>query len=303
MWRVHDEGTFTLCEEFLEGPVWVRDGGYLLFSDPNANNIYRWTRDGAISIYRTKSGYAGLDIGEYHQPGSNGLAIDREGRISFDQHDDRRVIRVERTGAVTVLADRFEGKRLNSPNDLVYRSDGSLYVTDPPFGLPKVFDDSAKDTPWSGVYLVRDGKVTLLTKELSGPNGLAFSPDERFFYVDTWDPKHKVIMRYEVAADGTLRNRKVFYDITRTEPGDDAWDGIKVDQMGNVYAAGPRGIYVLNPDGKLLGLITPPEHVANFAWGDDDGRALYITASTGLYRIRLSVSGTGAFAPVEWARK
>ncbi len=289
--------------EFLEGPVWVRDGGYLLFSDPNTNTIYRWSPDGQVSVYRTKSGYSGVDIGDYHQPGSNGLTLDREGRLVIDQHGNRRVIRVERTGAVTVLADRFEGKRLNSPNDLVYRSDGGLYVTDPPFGLPKVFADPGKETPWSGVYLVRDGRVTLLTKELSGPNGIAFSPDEQTLYVDNWDPQHKVIMRYDVQADGTIANGRVFFDITRTVPGDDAWDGIKVDRDGNVYAAGPEGIYVLSPAGKHLGTITPPEHVANFAWGDDDLQTLYITASTGLYRLRMGRPGAVAFAPAEAATR
>jgi gluconolactonase len=288
---------------FLEGPVWVRDGGYLLFSDPNANAIYRWTPDGEVSVYRTKSGYAGQDIWRYHQPGSNGLALDREGRVTIDQHGNRRVIQVGPRGNIFVLADRYQGKRLNSPNDLVYRSDGSLYITDPPFGLPGVFSDSAKDLPFSGVYLLKDSTLTLLTSELSGPNGIAFSPDEKTLYVDNWDPKRKVIIQYDVNPDGTVRNGRVFYDITRTEPGDEAWDGIKVDRMGNVYAAGPRGIYVLSPEGKLLGLITPPEHVANFAWGDADLRTLYITASTGLYRIRLDVPGTVAFAPMEAASR
>ncbi|HEU5155062.1 MAG TPA: SMP-30/gluconolactonase/LRE family protein [Gemmatimonadales bacterium] len=288
--------------QFVEGPVWVRDGGYLLFSDPNANTIYRWSPDGQVSVYRTKSGYAGVDIGEYHQPGSNGLTLDREGRLVIDQHGSRRVIRVERTGAVTVLADRYEGRRLNSPNDLVFRSDGSLYFTDPPFGLPRVFDDPKKETPWSGVYRLKDGKLTLLTKELSGPNGIAFSPDEKYLYVDNWDPKRKVIMRYEVSADGSISNGRVFYDITRTVPGDDAWDGLKVDQRGNLYAAGPAGVYVLSPEGKLLGTIGLPEHVANFNWGDEDGRSLYITASTGLYRIRLSIPGAGAWTDVASSR-
>ncbi len=289
--------------QFLEGPVWVREGGYLLFSDPNANNIYRWTPNGEVSIYRTKSGYAGVNIGEYHQPGSNGLAMDGEGRVTIDQHGNRRVIRVERTGAITVLADRYEGKRLNSPNDLVYKSDGSVYFTDPPFGLPKVFGDPSKETPFSGVYRVKDGNVTLLTKELSGPNGLAFSPDEKTFYVDNWDPSRKVIMRYDVNADGTLSDGRVFFDITKTEPGDDCWDGIKVDQQGNLYAAGPKGIYILNVEGKLLGTISAPEHIANFAWGDEDSRALYITASTGLYRLRLNIPGAGAFPPMQAASR
>ncbi|MBP6668788.1 MAG: SMP-30/gluconolactonase/LRE family protein [Gemmatimonadales bacterium] len=282
--------------EFVEGPVWVAEGGYLLFSDPNTNTIYRWSPDGQVSVYRTKSGYAGVDIGRYHQPGSNGLTLDREGRLLINQHGHRRVLRVERTGALTVLADRFEGRRLNSPNDLVYRSDGSLYFTDPPFGLPRVFDDPAKETPWSGVYRLKDGRLTLLTRELRGPNGLAFSPDERTLYVDNWDPARKVIMRYDVREDGTVANGRVFFDITRTVPGDDAWDGLKVDARGNLYAAGPEGIYILAPDGRHFGTVTLPEHVANFAWGDADLRTLYITASTGLYRLRVELPGTVPFA-------
>jgi gluconolactonase len=287
--------------EFLEGPVWVPQGGYLLFSDPNANTIYRWSPDGQVTVYRTKSGYAGVDIGEYHQPGSNGLTLDREGRLVINQHGNRRVIRVEPTGAVTVLADRYDGRRLNSPNDLVFRSDGSLYFTDPPFGLPRGFDDSRKETPWSGVYRVTDGRLTLLTKELTGPNGIVFSPDEKYLYVDNWDPGRKVIMRYEVSPDGSIFNGRVFYDITATVPGDEAWDGLKVDQRGNLYAAGPAGIYILSPEARLLGTIHLPEHVANFNWGDQDGRALYITASTGLYRIRLRVPGAGAWTSLATA--
>ncbi len=288
---------------FTEGPVWVPEGGYLLFSDPNANAIYRWTRDGEVSIYRTKSGYAGEDIGRYRQPGSNGLALDREGRVTIDQHGNRRVVRVERTGAVTVLADRYQGGRLNSPNDLVYASDGRLYLTDPPFGLPQVFDDPAKEQPGSGVYLLRDGTLSLVASDLRGPNGIALSPDERTLYVGNWDPAHKVIMAYDVRPDGTLHKGRVFFDITRSEPGDDCWDGVKVDRDGNVYAAGPSGIYVLSPAGKHLGTITPPEHVANMAWGDPDYRTLYITASTGLYRIRLGVTGYVAFGPHETATR
>ena len=158
--------------QFTEGPVWHPDG-YLLFSDPNANTIYRWSREGAVSVYRSKSGYSGFDIGAYRQPGSNGLTLDRNGLLTINEHGNRRVTRLERPGNITVLADRYEGKRLNSPNDLVYRADGSLYFTDPPFGLPKAFDDPKKELPFSGVYLLRDGKLTLLTTELSGPNGIA----------------------------------------------------------------------------------------------------------------------------------
>lgn len=279
--------------DFTEGPVWDAEGGYLLFSDPNTNTIYRWSPDGQVTIYRTKSGYAGVDIGEYRQPGSNGLALDRDGRVTINQHGNRRVIRVERTGAVTVLADRYQGMRLNSPNDLVYAANGDLYFTDPPFGLPQVFGDPGKETPWSGVYRLRNSELTLLTTELTGPNGIALSPDGKTAYVGNWDPKRKVIMAYDVLSDGTFANRRVFYDITRSTPGEDCWDGIKVDVAGNVYAAGPKGVYVLSPAGKLLGLITPPEHVANMAWGGDDNRTLFLTASTGLYRVRMNVQGAG----------
>jgi gluconolactonase len=279
--------------EFVEGPAWIDDGGYLLFSDPNANAIYRWTPDGQVSVWRTKSGYAGPDLTDYHQPGSNGLAIDGQGRVTIDQHGNRRVVRIERNGVVTVLADRYRGRRLNSPNDLVYRSDGALYFTDPPFGLPKVFDDPAKELPFSGVYRVQDGELTLLTRDLTGPNGIAFSPDEQVLYVSNWDPDRKVIMRYDVRPDGLIENGRVFFDITRSVPGEDAWDGLKVDRDGNLFAAGPEGIYVLSPSGAHLGTIAVPEHVANFAWGDLDRRTLYITASTGLYRTRLLVPGAG----------
>ena len=191
---------------FTEGPVWVSRSaeaeGYLLFSDPNNNLIYRWTQDGQLSIYMIKSGYRGMDIGEYGQPGSNGLTLDKQGRLTINQHGNRRVVRMEKNGQLTVLADRYEGRRLNSPNDLVYKSDGALFFTDPPFGLPKFFDDPRKELPYSGVFRVSpDGKqVKLLTTDLTGPNGLAFSPDEKYLYVDDWDDKKKIVMRYEVNA-------------------------------------------------------------------------------------------------------
>jgi gluconolactonase len=275
---------------FTEGPIWHPDG-YLLFSDPNANSIYRWTPDGAVSVFRTKSGYAGVDIGEFGQPGSNGLTLDADGHLTIDEHGRRRVVRLEKNGTITVLADRYDGKRLNSPNDLVYKSDGSLYFTDPPFGLPKAFDDPRKELPFSGVYRLANGKLQLLTKELTGPNGLAFSPDERFLYVDNWDVKRKVIMRYPVMSDGSLGAGVVFVDATSSDPGEQAWDGLKVDRDGNVYAAGPGGVWIISPEGKHLGTIKATETPANVAWGDEDGRTLYMTARTGIYRVRLNIPG------------
>ena len=275
--------------QFTEGPVWHPDG-YLLFSDPNANTVYRWSREGSISVYRSKSGYAGVDVGIYRQPGSNGLTLDRDGLLTIAEHGNRRVARLERPGNLTVLADRYEGRRLNSPNDLVYKSDGALYFTDPPFGLPQAFEDPRKELPFSGVYMLRDGRLTLLTKELTGPNGIAFSPDEKYLYVGNWNLARKVLMRYEVNPDGTIARGTVFHDFT-SEPEQVALDGIKVDQQGNVYVSAPRGVWILSSEGTPLGRIEPPEHNANFAWGDDDGRTLYLTASTGLYRIRLNIPG------------
>ncbi len=277
--------------QFTEGPVWVRDGGYLLFSDPNANTIYKYTSQGQLSVFRERSGYEGADIAEYGQPGSNGLTLDPQGRLTIDQHGNRRLVRLEQDGRLTVLADRFEGKRLNSPNDLVYRSDGALFFTDPPFGLPRFFEDRRKELPWSGVYSLVAGKLRLATRELTGPNGIAFSPDEKYLYVGDWDEKKKVVMRYEAMPDGTLRNGQVFFDMTST-PGEDAIDGIKVDQRGNLYVSGPGGLWILSPSGRHLGTILAPRHPHNFAWGDADGRTLYLCARSALYRIKLGIPGT-----------
>ena len=283
---------YKLAEDFkfTEGPIWIPDGKYLLFSDPNNNTIYKYTSDGKLSVFREKSGYEGADIAEYTQPGSNALTLDRQGRLTINQHGNRRVIRLEKDGQITVLADRYQGKRLNSPNDLVYRSDGTLFFTDPPFGLPKFFDDPRKELPYSGVFSLHQGELKLVSKDLSGPNGLAFSPDEKYLYVDNWDLKKEVIMRYQVHPDGTLSDGQVFFDATG-EPGEDAWDGMKVDQHGNLYLSGPRGIWVISPEGQHLGTIIAPMHPHNMTWGDDDGRTLYLCARTGLYRMRLNIPG------------
>ena len=267
--------------EFTEGPLWSPDGS-LLFSSPNTNVIYRLEPDlGAVSVFRPKSGYAGIDIGRYHQPGSNGLAFSPDGRLTICQHGNRRVLQVNPHGDTTVLADRFQGRRLNSPNDLVFASDGTLYFTDPPFGLPGGADDAARELPFSGVFAVRDGAVTLVTDELAGPNGVALSPDERFLYVGNWDPERKVVMRYDLATGAG----EVLHDMTDA-PGEDAIDGIKVDPDGNLYVCGPGGLWVLTPDGDALGVLGLPEDPHNLAWGDADGGALYITALTSIYRLR-----------------
>jgi gluconolactonase len=274
---------------FTEGPVWSADGS-LLFSSPNTNSIYRWHPSGRVSVFRSKSGYTGTDIGRYSQPGSNGLTFDPQGRLTICQHGNRRVIRVEPHGNVTVLADQYDGGRLNSPNDLVYRSDGTLFFTDPPFGLPGVFGDPDKELAFSGVFAVRDGQVTLVTDELEGPNGLAFSPDERYLYVGNWDPERKVVMRYELDTDEKPIASQVLFDMTDAD-GEDAIDGLKVDRVGNVYACGPGGIWIISPAGQHLGTVRLPEPPHNLAWGDDDGRTLYVTALTSVYRIRLQIPG------------
>ena len=277
---------------FAEGPVWSPEG-FLLFSDPNENRIYRWSPDGQVSVYRVNSGYTGMDIAEYGQPGSNGLGIDREGRLTILEHGNRRVTRLEKNGTLTVLADRYEGRRLNSPNDLVYKSDGALYFTDPPFGLPKAFDDPRKELPYSGVFRLADGELTLIARDLTGPNGIAFSPDEQYLYVTNWDVAHKVVMRYEVATDGSLANGRVFFDMTGAA-GEEALDGLEVDRVGNLFVSGPGGVWVLSADGRHLGTIRAPELPANMAWGDADGRTLYFTARTGIYRMRVTTGNIEA---------
>lgn len=300
--------------KFTEGPIWInKNGGYLLFSDPNANTIYKYSpngnAEGRLEVFRTPSGYTGADIAEYGQPGSNGLTIDPQGRLTINQHGNHRVVRDETDRTQTVLADSYKGKRLNSPNDLVYRSDGTLFFTDPPFGFPKAFDDSHKELPFSGVFSIYKGKLQLISKDFSGPNGIALSPDEKYLYVGNWPrsltgqhvrsgddvvseigEKRKAIMRYEVQADGTLRNGTLFFDFT-SAPGEDGLDGIKVDQKGNLYVSAPGGLWVISAEGKLLGTIIAPRHAHNMAWGDADGKTLYLCARSGLYRIRLNIAG------------
>jgi len=290
---------FKLAEGFIftEGPVWVPEGnGHLLFSDPNANTIYRYVLPvapgiaGALDVFRTPSGYSGADVAEYGQPGSNGLTLDARGRLTINEHGNHRIVRVEADGRETILASSYEGKRLNSPNDLVYRSDGALYFTDPPFGLPKFFDDPRRELDFSGVYLLKDDRLTLLTSELTGPNGIALSPDERTLYIGNWDEQRKVVLRLALRPNGTTGPSEVFFDLTSV-PGPEAIDGIKVDVEGRVYIAGPGGIYVVARDGRLLGTIVLPAPAHNFAFGGADGKSLYVTAEGNLYRVPLRVAG------------
>ena len=282
---------FKLAEgfQFTEGPIWMKNGDFL-FSDPNANMIYKYSAGGKLSVFKKNSGYSGKDVAEYFQPGSNGLTLDPQGRLTINEHGNHRFTRVEKDGRLTVLADRFEGKRLNSPNDLVYRSDGTLFFTDPPFGLPKFYDDARKELPYSGVFALYKGQLKLVTTDLKGPNGIAFSPDEKYLYVGNWDPEKKIVMRYDVEAEGNLSNGKVFFDMTKA-PGEDAIDGIKIDQQGNLYVSGPGGLWIISPSGKHLGTIIAPKHPHNIAWGGNDGKTLYMTAQGTLYRMPLKIPG------------
>ena len=221
--------------------------------------------------------------------GSNGMALDAEGRLTICEPGNRRVTRLESDGRLTVLADRYEGRRLNSPNDLVYKSDGSLYFTDPPHGLIGEDQNPEKELDFNGVFRVVGSELRLLSKEMTRPNGIAFSPDEKFLYVANADWKRKIWMRYDVGADGSISNGTVFLDLTR-EPGQPP-DGMKVDREGNLYCTGPRGIWIVAPSGKILGIIHTRIEPSNCAWGDADRRTLYITGQSEIYRIHLSIPG------------
>jgi len=293
------------CCKWLEGPVWTHQG-YLLFADIPGNRILKWTPEGGISVFLQPSGYLGKETFAGPESGSNGMTLDRRGRLTVAGHARRNVYRLETmsgSAQITVLADRYQGKKLNSPNDLVYRSDGSLYFTDPPYGLPTQGDsDPQKELRFNGVFRIRDafshkagappdpGKLELIIKDLTRPNGIAFSPDEKVLYIAVSDPDHKVWMRYDVRSDGTVTNGRVFYDAT-SAPGDGGPDGIKVDEKGNLYGSGPGGVWVFSPDGKHLGTFKIPERVANLNWGGADARMLYITASSSLYGVQLKIPG------------
>jgi gluconolactonase len=277
---------------FTEGPLWRADGA-LWFSDVTGNVVRQWSPGGTVVEVLRPGGYDKDDAPAGSYIGPNGMCADKDGAVLLCQHGNRRIVRIDKDRRVTTLVDRYQGKRLNSPNDLVYRSDGSLYFTDPPYGLLKQDEDPAKELEFNGVYRLAGGELQLLVRDLSRPNGIAFSPDEKVLYVANSDPARKLWMRYDVAPDGSVSNGRVFFDVT-AETADGLPDGMKVDTQGNLYATGPGGVWIFNPEGKHLGTLQPPETPANCAWGDD-GASLYITANTGLYRIKLATSGKAAY--------
>jgi len=261
----------------LEGPVWDRQRGYLLFSDMAAKAINKWDPvSGKVSRF--------LD-----QSGSNGVTIDAQGRVVYTSRlADRQILRLEADGTRTPLASKYEGKRLNGPNDLVYKSDGALFFTDntgPPPPLTLADKDPSLEIPFNGVYVLKDGRLHVLEKSLPRPNGIALSPDEKYLYVD--DTLTKVIMRYEIQPDDTVVKGRIWVQIPSDMP--HLPDGMKVDEKGNVYGMGPGGVWIRSADGKLLGMILPPSLPTNLAFGDPDGKSLFMTTASGLYRVRLKV--------------
>lgn len=273
---------------FTEGPIWF-EAGHLLFSDIPRNEMHKWT-PGGVTLFRKPSGYEKNDAPAGAFIGSNGMTRDHQGRLIVCEHGNHRVTRTEPDGSITVLADQYEGKRLNSPNDIMQKSNGDFYFTDPPYGLVGQDEDPKKELDYNGVFRLSNGKLTLLYKGIARPNGLAFTPDEKFMYLNNSEPHRKICLRFEVRSDGTLANETVFFDMTKDQS-DGVPDGMKVDVLGNVYSTGPSGVWIFTSEGKHLGTIKPPEVPANLHWGDPDAKTLYITARTGLYRIRLKVAG------------
>lgn len=281
--------------DWTEGPLWVPDdrGGKLLFSDIPKNSIYEWRLGKGVQLFMKPSGFTG--VGDYGaEPGSNGLLLDAKGRLVCCEHGDRRVSVLTENGGKRTLADNYQGKRFNSPNDGVLKSNGDIYFTDPPYGLPDHENDARRELEWFGVYRVTPaGEVTLLTKEMTRPNGIGFSPDEKTLYVAQSDSAAAIWKSFPVKEDGTLGPGKLFYDATKEMgklPG--APDGLEVDAQGNLFATGPGGVYVFTPKGELLGRLSTGERTANVAWGDD-GSTLYMTADMYICRIRTGTKGKG----------
>lgn len=259
--------------QFTEGPLWFAEERYLIFSDIPANKIYKLTPEGQATIFREPSN------------NSNGLTRDRQGRLIACEHLSRRVTLTEKEGAIAVLADTFQGKKLNSPNDVVVKSDGSIYFSDPPYGI----EPEQQEQPCQGVYRIPPDRaeIVLVADDFLTPNGLAFSPDEKTLYVD--DSERKIIRAFDVRADGTLCNSRIFHDMKTSKPG--LPDGMKVDVEGHIYCTGGGGIWVFDSRGDRLGTIVTPEVPANCAWGDDDWQSLYITAQTSVYKVRTNIPG------------
>lgn len=282
--------------KWAEGPVWVPAQKALLFTDIPNNRVMKWSAQGGLSEYLKPSGFTGSAKFDGREPGANGLALDKAGRLILCQHGDRCVARLNEDKSFTRLAEKHDGKRFNSPNDLVYHPNGDLYFTDPPYGLPKGMDDPAKEIPYQGVYRLKpDGTVTLLTKDMTRPNGIAFSPDYKTLYVANSDgPPRAVWMAFPVKEDGTLGQGKVFFDASplakAKKPG--GCDGLKVDVKGNLFATGPGGVLVFTPDGQHLGTLATGVPTANCAFGDD-GSTLYITANDKLVRVKTTTKGLG----------
>lgn len=259
--------------QFTEGPVWMADG-YLLFSDIPANIMYKWTPENGAEVWREPSG------------NSNGLTRNSDDLLLACEHGNRRVSRTNPDGTVETIAGAYQGNRLNSPNDLVVKSDGVIYFTDPPYGI----QPEEKEQPHNGVYrILTDGSLELMATDFERPNGLAFSPDESILYID--DSYYRHLRAFDVREDGTLENSRIICDMDHPQPGSP--DGLKVDEEGHIYVTGATGVWVFEPDGELLGVIAPPERPANCAWGDEDKKSLYLTAQTSLYRIRTTVAGSG----------
>jgi gluconolactonase len=278
--------------DWSEGPVWDRWSEWLLFSDVPANTVYRWREGVGIDVYLKPSGYTGRV--SYANMGANGLAFDHKGRLLLCEHGDRRVSVLEHEGGRRTLADNYQGKRFSSPNDLCVKSNGDIYFTDPPYGLPRQGDDARRELDYSGIFLLRSsGEVVLLNKELTRPNGIALSPDERTLYVANSDPKSALWMAYALNTDGTISGAgRILHDVTSMAGRHKGLpDGLKVDRTGNLWASGPGGIHVIRPSGERLGRIETFQASANCCFGGPGFSTLYICADMYLCRIRTSVSG------------